>query len=541
MARLPTVGGDSGSWGTVLNEFLTVAHDSDGTLKYILNVTDYGAVGDGLTNDTAALQAAINAASAAGKRLYVPAGTYLFTTLSIPGPEGIYLYGDGRASILQCTGTGNAITLGEVNLWNRLVLKDFTLQGNSSAGHGLYLAPTGAGNNVVIGQIENLYITGFTQTGFYAVYVLDCYGLQFNSCSIIGNDSGVFCGSEALHNSFNDCWVRDFMKYGYHLNVGAAGNRVWINGGFVDSPDPAYKDVVGQIGLYLQNGMVHLKDTQLEDLTTPFDADAGTLIMDGVQFNGSFVSATFTISDSVEAHLTDIQMHNSYSINAGLGTIWTNCRAKINPPDVTDPGATLARPSTIVRLTNTLPNTSLIGLAATTGARYSGPFTIVFEDGNTILFSGGTGTNFVLKDNRHWKPYAGDSITFLRSDVDDLFIEIGRKEQNLVISETGDRSVHYGDGGRTFNNVGALGTVTFTLPTAGASGEGPYARNMLVRFVRVDSQTVRVDPASTQVIRGGGSGKYLSLDTDGASVTLLNVKASYWEIIAQTGTVSFES
>lgn len=31
MARLPTVGGDSGNWGTVLNEFLQAEHDSDGT------------------------------------------------------------------------------------------------------------------------------------------------------------------------------------------------------------------------------------------------------------------------------------------------------------------------------------------------------------------------------------------------------------------------------------------------------------------------------------------------------------------------------
>lgn len=32
MARLPTVGGDDGSWGTVLNEFLEVSHNADGTL-----------------------------------------------------------------------------------------------------------------------------------------------------------------------------------------------------------------------------------------------------------------------------------------------------------------------------------------------------------------------------------------------------------------------------------------------------------------------------------------------------------------------------
>ena len=33
MARLPSVGGDNGNWGEVLNEFLEVGHNSDGTLK----------------------------------------------------------------------------------------------------------------------------------------------------------------------------------------------------------------------------------------------------------------------------------------------------------------------------------------------------------------------------------------------------------------------------------------------------------------------------------------------------------------------------
>jgi hypothetical protein len=33
MTRLPTPGGDNGSWGTILNDFLDVAHKSDGSLK----------------------------------------------------------------------------------------------------------------------------------------------------------------------------------------------------------------------------------------------------------------------------------------------------------------------------------------------------------------------------------------------------------------------------------------------------------------------------------------------------------------------------
>lgn len=36
MARLPQPGGDQGDWGTILNEFLEVSHEADGSLKPIL-------------------------------------------------------------------------------------------------------------------------------------------------------------------------------------------------------------------------------------------------------------------------------------------------------------------------------------------------------------------------------------------------------------------------------------------------------------------------------------------------------------------------
>ncbi len=45
------------------------------------NIRDYGAVGDGVTNDAAAIQRAIDAASAQGGRVIVPAGRFLSGTL----------------------------------------------------------------------------------------------------------------------------------------------------------------------------------------------------------------------------------------------------------------------------------------------------------------------------------------------------------------------------------------------------------------------------------------------------------------------------
>jgi hypothetical protein len=43
MARLPTPGGDSGTWGDVLNEFLSVGHSSAGINKGPLIETNQGA------------------------------------------------------------------------------------------------------------------------------------------------------------------------------------------------------------------------------------------------------------------------------------------------------------------------------------------------------------------------------------------------------------------------------------------------------------------------------------------------------------------
>jgi hypothetical protein len=73
-------------------------------LEQYVSVKDFGAVGDGSNDDTAAIQAALDAASA----IYFPAGTYKVTdTLVISTLNRQYIYGDGRSSIISYNAAAN--------------------------------------------------------------------------------------------------------------------------------------------------------------------------------------------------------------------------------------------------------------------------------------------------------------------------------------------------------------------------------------------------------------------------------------------------
>ncbi len=63
-----------------------------------VSVKDFGAVGDGQTNDAAAIQTAINTTAAAGQTLYFPAGTYRIVPATLKDWEGTPL-GEGQMTV----------------------------------------------------------------------------------------------------------------------------------------------------------------------------------------------------------------------------------------------------------------------------------------------------------------------------------------------------------------------------------------------------------------------------------------------------------
>jgi hypothetical protein len=111
------------------------ARDVKDVLRMHITPQDYGAVGDGINNDSTALQNAINRAVAAKLPLYLPKGTYRITVgLTVNG--SITIYGDGPAnSIISSTSEAiDGITLTVAN--GQYLLRDFSVVLGNDTGNG---------------------------------------------------------------------------------------------------------------------------------------------------------------------------------------------------------------------------------------------------------------------------------------------------------------------------------------------------------------------------------------------------------------------
>jgi len=73
--------------------------------REIVSVTDFGAAADGITDDTAAFNAALTAA----KSVTIPPGTYLLASSVLMQVDGNRLIGSGNDTILNYTGSGTAL------------------------------------------------------------------------------------------------------------------------------------------------------------------------------------------------------------------------------------------------------------------------------------------------------------------------------------------------------------------------------------------------------------------------------------------------
>lgn len=191
-----------------------------------IDVQNYGAIGDGVADDTAALQAAINEGIADKKDVYIPSGTYKITSTLTVANTSIRIFGNGRyESIIDSFASGSAI---KFSLWGG-VISSLQISVNTSAGNGIE-----AGNTSRNCAIDNVYLeataVGATQTGA-GIYlnsetgfsggleIRTSYALQFKY-GVLMRGQDIATGDTWTTVSIYNSW---FLGYSPFIIEGSAG------------------------------------------------------------------------------------------------------------------------------------------------------------------------------------------------------------------------------------------------------------------------------------------------------------------------------
>lgn len=175
-----------------------VARTVQDRLRETVSVKDFGAVGDGSTDDTTAIQNAINnvASSTVPLTLFFPRGTYRITS-QITTPTGaiVHLLGEGPGStiIRQDSTTAGGISF-DCNLVQGGSVRGMTIKGNSTLGTG----STGIGLDINQCNdnfaVERVDITNFATScralGCWALFITQFRFLQFQDYGLHIGPSG---------------------------------------------------------------------------------------------------------------------------------------------------------------------------------------------------------------------------------------------------------------------------------------------------------------------------------------------------------------
>lgn len=186
---------------------------------------EYGAVGDGVTDDTAAINAALTAGRATGKQVKLPTGTYLISAPLIV--DGVNLSGD-KTSIFGTAPKGTII---------KCSAKTFSALKQNSLAVGLLTF-----------NIENLIIKD-ADIGLDLSYVVNSKfdSLYFDACNLavkLGRTDAV--GS--LFSTFNNLYTRNCTKGIDITGKDYVNNNVFTNCYFSGSEYAATLDCVGGLG-----------------------------------------------------------------------------------------------------------------------------------------------------------------------------------------------------------------------------------------------------------------------------------------------------
>ncbi|MEY9848652.1 glycosyl hydrolase family 28-related protein [Streptacidiphilus sp. MAP5-3] len=188
--------------------------------SYWFNVLDYGATGNGVTDDTTAIQTAINAVPSSGGTVVFPAGTYKTSSVLV-ARSNLILEGvsDGSSVIAQSSTTANGLSGSDIT---RLTIQDLTIQGpGSGSGSGIVLTRSANPATVSL-AFARMTVKFFGDTG---IDLSNPIVSTFEGVTSANNGNhgwdihGVSGGAAGTSCSFVACYADTVTNAGFHIDT----------------------------------------------------------------------------------------------------------------------------------------------------------------------------------------------------------------------------------------------------------------------------------------------------------------------------------
>lgn len=349
-----------------------VARTVQAKLRETVSVKDFGAVGDGVTDDTVAF----NDALATGKQVDVPDGTYLANVVVSTSTFNIVGSGMGR-TIIKPYNTSlpafkNMADPGSANFWLRSSIRNLSIQSSGNVGNGFTFGDPAvyASGNERIGRVDftNVEITGFNK------------GI-FKTCGNIGNN---YYNCRVQNNNYNFYAQSDDY---------ASGGAATMHTGY----DNWYSGAWG----YATLASIFIKDRKL---------GKGGWVFNNVDIEGSAGYAIVALADTTFNSVPDLVLDNCWvEANATGGSITIDgLTGSIvgTPRDLYLSGikGAVAKGMYLGKLT-LLAGTNLIADKCGTDTVTAGVFNLITDASSTFVVDGWTYTTG-MKQALTLAPYA---------------------------------------------------------------------------------------------------------------------------------------
>ena len=296
----------------------------------------YGAVGNGIEDDTTAIQNAINS----GFPVWFSAKTYKVTTLTLTSNR--ILIGEGYNSVLYTT--SNAAIINITGDYNNIQQIRFKGNSTGTSQNGIQaIGVVGLTSYRILNVLNNLYGDSLGGSFIYSQYMVGTSSGANHQGSFVGSNLigvncniGIFCDTRGEYNQFYNCSFNGCTK-GIHI---VAGNITVQGGKMVDNTYGVYlttgtNDAHGLINGCLINHNTtnvyseNIANGMIFSNCALFAGEIEILTSDGIYFNSCFFGGTVKITST---NSTDLNFNNTRFFTnptlviTGNNPFFNNCR-----------------------------------------------------------------------------------------------------------------------------------------------------------------------------------------------------------------------